>query len=386
MMRLRGSGATRFLLALSAGALTASLAFYVTGMGQLSGAGVTLGLASLAMAALTSPRYRRLSFAFWVLAFAACAMNFPEAFISLGGFEMKRAVVPLVQLIMFGMGTTLAFGDFARVIRMPKAVLIGVGLQYTVMPLMGWTYASLFGLQGEVAVGLVLYGSCAGGVSSNVITYIAGANLALSVTMTAISTMLSPLMTPVAMKMLAGQFLPIEMAPMMVSILKMILAPVVAGVLVNRYLHRYAAWASKWLPGVSMWGICTVIAITIALSRDDLVAVAVPLLGAAVCHNATGFTLGYWSARALGLNRLDSRTVSIEVGMQNGGMATGLAFDVLQSGVAAVPSAVEGPWAAATGAGLASYWRQSHRPAEASRERAGTPASEPAPMARDHGR
>ena len=172
------------------------------------------------------------------------------------------------------------------------------------------------------------------------------------------------------MKMLAGQFRPIEMAPMMVSILKMILAPVVAGVLVSRYLHRFAAWASKWLPGVSMWGICTVIAITIALSRDDLVAVAVPLLGAAVCHNATGFTLGYWSARALGLNRLDSRTVSIEVGVQNGGMATGLAFDVLQSGVAAVPSAVEGPWAAATGAGLASYWRQSHRPAEASRERA----------------
>ena len=294
----------------------------------------------------------------------------------MGGGELKQAVIPLVQLIMFGMGTTLAFGDFARIVRMPKAVLIGLGLQYTVMPLMGWTYAKLFGLQREVAVGLILYGSCAGGVSSNVITYIAGANLALSVTMTAFSTMMSPLMTPVAMKLLAGQYLPIKTAPMMISILRMILAPVLAGLLVNRYVHRFATWASRWLPGVSMWGICTVIAITIALSRDDLIAVAVPLLGAAVCHNATGFTLGYWSARAFGLNRIDSRTVSIEVGMQNGGMATGLAFDVLQSGVAAVPSAVEGPWAAVAGAGLASYWRRSHRPAQASPEASRGPASQ----------
>ena len=376
MKRSRGSNATRFLLALSGSAVTAALAFSLVGIDDLSGIGVTLGLAALALAALSSPPFQRLSFALWVLAFSACAMFYPEAFISWGGGELKQAVIPLVQLIMFGMGTTLAFGDFARIVRMPKAVLIGLGLQYTVMPLMGWTYAKLFGLQREVAVGLILYGSCAGGVSSNVITYIAGANLALSVTMTAFSTMMSPLMTPVAMKLLAGQYLPIKTAPMMISILRMILAPVLAGLLVNRYVHRFATWASRWLPGVSMWGICTVIAITIALSRDDLIAVAVPLLGAAVCHNATGFTLGYWSARAFGLNRIDSRTVSIEVGMQNGGMATGLAFDVLQSGVAAVPSAVEGPWAAVAGAGLASYWRRSHRPAQASPEASRGPASQ----------
>ena len=241
---------------------------------------------------------------------------------------------------------------------------------------MGWTYAALFGLQSEVAVGLILYGSCAGGVSSNVITYIAGANLALSVTMTACSTVMASLMTPFAMKMLAGQYLPIEMAPMMISILKMILAPVLSGLLVNRYAHRFATWASRWLPGVSMWGICTVIAITIALSRDDLMAVAAPLLGAAICHNTTGFALGYWSARVFGLNRIDSRTVSIEVGMQNGGMATGLAFDVLRSSAAALPSAVEGPCAAVAGAGLASYWRRSRRPAQASPEDSRVPASE----------
>ncbi len=372
----RGSAPTRFLLALSGCTVAATLAFNLAGMNHLSGIGVTAGLALLAMAALSSPRFQRLAFALWVLAFAACAISYPRAFTSWGGFELKQAVIPLVQLIMFGMGTTLAFGDFARVIRMPKAVLIGLGLQYTVMPLMGWTYAALFGLQGEVAVGLILYGSCAGGVSSNVITYIAGANLALSVTMTACSTLMAPLMTPFAMKMLAGQYLPIEMAPMMISILKMILAPVLAGLLVNRYAHRFATWASRWLPGVSMWGICTVIAITIALSRDDLMAVAAPLLGAAISHNTTGFALGYWSARVFGLNRIDSRAVSIEVGMQNGGMATGLAFDVLRSSAAALPSAVEGPWAAVSGAGLASYWRRSRRPAQASPEDSRVPAPE----------
>ena len=198
MKRPLGSDATRLLLAVSASAAAATVAFNLAGMNDLTGLGVTLGLASLAMAALSSPRFQSLVFALWVLAFAACALFYPEAFISWGGFELKQAIIPLVQLIMFGMGTTLAFGDFARVIRIPKAVLIGFGLQYTVMPLMGWTYATLFGLEGELAAGLILYGSCAGGVTSNVVTYIAGANLALSVTMTAFSTMMSPLMTPLA--------------------------------------------------------------------------------------------------------------------------------------------------------------------------------------------
>ena len=276
---------------------------------------------------------------------------------------------------MFGMGTTLAFGDFARIIRIPKTALIGFGLQYTVMPLMGWIYAALFGLQGDWAVGLILYGSCAGGVTSNIVTYIAGANLALSVTMTAFSTIMSPLMTPVAMKVLAGRVVPIEMAPMMISILKMILAPLLAGLLVNRYLRRYAVWASRWLPGACMWATCIAIAITIAVSRDELLAVVGLLFGAAVCHNATGYILGYGSVRALGLNKIDSRTVSIEVGLQNGGMATGLAFDALQSGVAALPAAVEGPWGAVTGSALASYWHRWRSPAKGSPE----PSLKPAP-------
>ena len=124
---------------------------------------------------------------------------------------------------------------------------------------------------------------------------------------------MSPLMTPFAMRMLAGQYLLIGTALMMISILETILVPVLAGLLVNRYAHRFAAWVSRWLPGVSMWGNCTVIAITIALSRDDLMAVAAPLIGAATCHKTTGCALGYWSARVIGLNRIDSRTDSIEV-------------------------------------------------------------------------
>lgn len=361
MLLLPLSRAAHLFFALGISSLSAALASGLAGMDRLPGIGATAGLACLAVAAHKSLRYSRLSFALWVLSFVVCAMYYPYLFISWRGYELRQAITPLVQLIMFGMGSTLAFSDFSRVIRMPKAVLVGLGLQYSVMPLMGWTYAALFGLQGEVAVGLILFGSCAGGVSSNVVTYIAGANLALSVTMTACSTMVSPILTPLAMKLLAGQYLPIEVAPMMLSILKMILAPVLLGLLYNRYAHRYAERTSRWLPGVSMWGICAVIAITIALSRDDLIAVAVPLLGAALCHNATGYTLGYWCARACGLGRIDSRTVSIEVGLQNGGMATGLAFDVLRSAAAALPSAVEGPWAAVVGTGLASFWRRSKR-------------------------
>ena len=133
-----------------------TLAFNLAGINKLTGIGVTLGFASLAVAALGSARFQRLSFTLGVLAFAACAISYPRVFISWGGFELKRAIIPLVQLVMFGMGTTLACGDFARVVQILRAVLIGFGLQYIVMPLTGWTYATLFGFSGEVAVGLIL--------------------------------------------------------------------------------------------------------------------------------------------------------------------------------------------------------------------------------------
>ena len=232
---------------------------------------------------------------------------------------------------MFGMGVTLTFDDFGRVLKMPRAVLIGVVCQYSIMPVMAWTFSAAFGLPSEAAAGLILIGCCPGGVTSNVVAYVARANVALSVTMTACSTILSPLLTPHIMQLLAGQYVPIEVGSMTLSIVKMILVPVLLGLLANRYAQRWVEKLAGVLPAVAMFSICVIIAITVALARHDLVTVGLALFGAAACHNAAGFALGYGAARTLGLDRRDSRTVALEVGLQNGGMATGLALNVLKS-------------------------------------------------------
>ena len=348
----------KVLVALGAAALVAAVVLELYGRRSAIGVAITLGVALLALAANISQRLKSLAFTIWVLTFVACAMSYPRLFISWGGLQLRDTIGPLVQLILFGMGTTLTFDDFARVLRMPKGVFIGFTLQYTVMPLIGLAFAKAFGLEAEVAAGLILIGSCPGGVSSNVITYIAGANVALSVTMTACSTLLSPLITPFAMKLLAGQYVPIDVWEMMTTILWIIIVPLIAGLLINRYAHKLAKRLVRVLPFLAMLSICIIIAITIALSREDLLVMGFALFGASVCHNAAGFSLGYWGARATGLDKRDSRTVAIEVGMQNGGMATGLAFNVLNSAKAAMASAVFGPWSAAAGSALASYWRR----------------------------
>jgi len=151
---------------------------------------------------------------------------------------------------------------------------------------------------------------------------------------------------------------PIETGPMMLSIVYMILLPVLGGLFLGRYASGVTRRLGRWMPLVSMLSICIIIAVTIALSRDQLFVVGPALFAASVCHNATGFVLGYAGSRVLGLNRIDSRTVSIEVGMQNGGMATGLAFNVLGSAQAAMASAIFGPWSAVAGSALASFWRR----------------------------
>jgi BASS family bile acid:Na+ symporter len=352
------TGRVGVLVALGGVAFCVALVLQLCGFKSAVGAAVTGAVVFLALAVNVSERFKRLAFTVWILAFVSCAMFYPHLLVSWGGFELKKTIGPLVQVILFGMGMTLTFEDFARVLKMPKGVFVGFGLQYTVMPLMGFTFARVFGLRPEVAAGLILVGSCPGGVASNVITYIAGANVALSVTMTACSTLLSPLMTPFAMKVLAGQYVPVAIWPMMKEILWMIIVPLVAGLLINRYARRVAKKLVAVLPGVAMLSICIIIGVTIARSRDDLLEVGLALFGASVCHNTAGFILGYCGARAMRMNARDSKTVAIEVGMQNGGMATGLADVVFDSKIVAMASAVFGPWSAVSGSGLASYWRR----------------------------
>jgi BASS family bile acid:Na+ symporter len=334
---------------------------------------VVVGFAALAVGARRT-RFSGFAFTLWVAAFVAAAMFYPLAFRSWFGYPLGGLIVPLIQIIMFGMGTQLTLGDFQRVLAFPRPVLIGIVLQFTIMPLIGAFVAATFAGDPEVAAGMILVGASPGGVASNVMTYLAGGSVALSVTMTACSTLMAPLMTPLAMRLLAGTYVEVPFVGMMISILQMIIVPIAAGLIVNWLLHRVArtmpAAAAistaimRALPAVSMIAICFIIAIITSISRDQLLAgsFVAAIIAAAAIHNGAGYLLGYWGARVLRLTEVESRTVAIEVGLQNAGMASGLAISVLKSPLAAIPPAVFGPWMNMTGAMLASWW--ANRPPE----------------------
>lgn len=387
-------------------------------------------LAALGVLAATSLRHavlKRFSFTLWVFAFVAASMFYPGAFGKWFGHDLRILIVPLIQIITFGMGTTLSARDFGRILAMPWPVLIGMFLQYTIMPLVGFGIATIFGFEPEIGAGIVLIGCVPGGVASNLINYLAGANVALSVTMTAFSTMISPIMTPFWMKVLAGRMVPVNLAVMMFSIINMIIVPIAAGLVANKILYskkrwtreaprlafggtaclllavgvvplslgflgpfaqmkgglivglsliglvalaklvmrhllrRPDNWMDKALPLVSMSAICLIIAIITARSRDQLLTSGLLLILAAALHNNLGYFLGYWGSRAFGLNRTDAFTVAVEVGMQNGGMASGIAMEVLKSAKAALAPAIFGPWMNISGSVLASWWRRRPR-------------------------
>ena len=299
-----------------------------------------------------------------ILACAAVSFAFPSAFDTWGGVKLTKLVVPAIQVIMFGMGTTLTLGDFVRVAKCPWAVATGVFLQFLIMPFVGFLLAKSFGFSGELAAGCVLIGSVAGGTASNVIAYLAKANVALSVTMTCCSTLLSPLITPLMMKLLAGRFIEIDVWAMVMSILEVVLMPVIAGGLVRavfrRQLDAHKIVCDRVLSLVSMAGICyTILALT-APSRETFREAGVLIIAAAVLHNSFGYLSGYWLTRLLGrvlpFGETDARTVAIEVGMQNGGMAGALAVGVLHSTVAALPANVFSIWMNFSGSIIASFW------------------------------
>lgn len=308
-----------------------------------------------------SPILGAYTFTVSIFAGVTAALFHPTYFISWHGFALSRLIVPLIQIIMFGMGTTLSVADFARVLVVPRSIIIGVILHFGIMPSVGYSLTRLFGFQGEVAAGIVLVGAMPSGVASNVITFLAGGNVPLSVTITAVSTLLSPFLTPLAVKYLAGQYVPVNAVEMMWSILMMIVVPIVAGLIANRLFLRRYPQLERALPAVSMTAICIIITIITSLSRDKLLSVAGALIAVVVLHNLAGYLLGYWSARGLGMVEADARTVAIEVGLQNAGMASGLAISVLHSSDAGLAAAIFGPWMNISGSVLASWWRK--RPA-----------------------
>ena len=407
--------------------LAAVVAMLATGRRAGLGPALIAMFGSLALYFMSHRVLKSFAFTVWVFAFVAASMVYPVAFMSWFGVDLKILIVPLIQIIMFGMGTTLSVADFGRVFKMPWPVFVGFVLQFSVMPLTGLALAKIFGFQSEIAAGVVLIGSCPGGVASNLMTYLAGGNVALSVTMTSCSTLVSPVMTPFLMDKLAGQFIEINFLAMMFGIINMIIVPIVAGLIANRILYsRHKAfgrgdvlaligavtillaacigfmapsavftygdaslskdgfvvgllligivalaklvisvgfkgpenWMDKALPIVSMAGICYIIAIITARSRDDLMTVGAYLIGAAIIHNFVGYILGYWFARAARLDESSCRTVAAEVGMQNGGMASGLAMNVLKSAPAALAPAIFGPWMNVSGSVLATWWHR----------------------------
>jgi BASS family bile acid:Na+ symporter len=297
-----------------------------------------------------------LRFTAFVLAAVAVSMIWPAPFIRVGDYELTRLIVPLIQVIMLGMGATLSVADFARAFKMPRAVITGFVLQFAIMPSLGFIIAAGFGFPKEVAAGVILVGACPGGVASNVMSYLAKGDVALSVTMTAFSTLAAPVMTPLAMTLLAGEYVPVSFNEMMVSIVKMIIIPVAGGLILNHILKGRAQWLYRSLPVVSMAGIVTIITIITANSREQLISLGPALILAAACHNCLGYFLGYWGARAGRLDERSCRTVAIEVGMQNAGMASGLAINVLKNVNAAIAPAIFGPLMNTSGSVLASWW------------------------------
>ena len=267
------------------------------------------------------------------------------------------------------MGTSMSLQDFVGVVKMPKGVILGILCQFTIMPLLGFTLASLSDFPPEIAAGMVLIGCSPSGLASNVMSYLAKANLALSITITAITTLLAPFATPLLMKLYAGAFVEIDIMKMMWDIIQMVIIPIGAGLLFNKLLSGKADWLDKAMPLVSMLGIAVIIAIITAAGRDRLLTIGPLLIVLVLIHNCFGYFLGYWSARLFKMSERDSRTIAIEVGMQNAGLASGLAKEMGKIATIGLAAAVFGPLMNITGSTLASWWHNRPPKGETEEER-----------------
>ena len=298
------------------------------------------------------------SFSYTSLIFAAVSLSlyYPNYFKTVGDFNLTGIIVPLLQLIMFGMGTELSLQDFKRIVQMPKGVIIGVICHYTIMPFIGFGVANLFNFPPEIAAGIILVGCSPSGLASNVMCYLSRGNLALSVSVTTVSTLLAPLLTPLLMQLLGGSFITIHFLDMVWEMVKMVVLPVAAGILVHYLLKGRANWLNKILPVTSMIGIILILVVIIAKGRDALLQVGGLIILATFIHNTFGYLLGYWSGRLLKFNERDSRTIALEVGMQNAGLASALASKISTNPAVALAPAIFGPMMNITGSLLSSWW------------------------------
>lgn len=421
----------KIFLTVSAVAFLCFAVFYFTDQFGLAGPFLIGGFVTLATAVRGFPKFKGFSYSLMILTAVAISMYYPQYFLRVGDFQYKNLIIPLLQIIMFGMGSQMSLGDFTGVIKMPKGVLVGIICQFTIMPILGITLASLFDFPPEIAAGIVLVGVSPSGMASNVMSFIAKANLALSITLTAIATLLSPLLTPLLMKTFAGQFIEIDFWNMMLGIFNMVVLPICAGLIFNlfsngfkttknaviqivsyliiiflknflefqtsemkvlaiffnlmfdvtlfvlfpafgAFLFRFFAKGNKelldkMLSVISMAGIGIIITIITAAGRDSLLEVGLLLILACFLHNMLGYGLGYGFSKLLRMNEQDCRTIALEVGMQNGGLASGLALQMGKVATVGLAPAIFGPLMNVTGSILASWWRVKTEKNETSR-------------------
>lgn len=279
------------------------------------------------------------------------AWNFPGTF-----QDLSWAIVPGLMLVMFGMGITLDGDQLGGVARKPGIVLIGLALQYSVMPVTAWLLSWLLALPAALAVGLILTGSCPGGTASNVMAFLARGNVALSVAMTTASTLAAPLMTPWLVYWLAGERIETPVLPMFASILSIVVLPVAAGFLVNRFLSGLSRRMRPALPYICFAVVALIVAIIVAMNRDHLRSTGVVLAAAVASHNGLGLVLGKIAARLLGASEAEARTIAFEVGMQNSGLASALSVQFFPI-LTALPAALFSVWHNLSALALVGWWR-----------------------------
>jgi len=289
-------------------------------------------------------------FPFWAIIFSALALLYPNFFV-----PYKDTIPFLLGLVMFGMGMTLVPKDFLIVLRKPEAVFIGTVLQYLLMPLIGYTIARLFSLQPDFIAGVVLLGCCPGGTASNVISYLAKGDVALSIVLTSVSTLISFIMTPLLTWLYIGQSIDVDVHGMVISILQIVIFPVATGIIINTVLSSRIEKIRHLFPLISVLTIVFIIAIIMALNREMVLSAGILLMSVVVLHNLLGLASGYGLAKLLGLSEIEARTIGIEVGMQNSGLSVALSIKYFTA-TAALPGALFSIWHNISGSFAASYW------------------------------
>jgi len=294
-------------------------------------------------------RFIRL-FPLWAIALSTVAYFSPAQFV-----DLKPGIIPLLTIIMFSMGLTLNVDDFKRALAMPKLIFSGLILQYTIMPITALLLANFLQLNPALTIGMILVGTCPGGTASNVITYLARGNVALSITLTSFSTILAVVLTPAITLLIADTAIDVPVSKMLISILYIVIFPVGLGLALKHfYAYRIAA-VEAYLPLIAICAIVLIIAIITALNVKQFSQLSIGILLAVALHNIIGLLVGYGCAKLLGYKNRECRTLAIEVGMQNSGLAVALAIKHF-SAAAALPGAMFSIWHNLSGSTLAYFW------------------------------